>query len=70
MWRQLLCWVHTLVVLSMDQAEIARLQGTREGKQELMKAATRPDGGAVREGDAEPEVLGGEEMELRDGTCG
>jgi hypothetical protein len=59
-----------LIVLSMDQAEIARLQGTREGKQELYKVATRPDGGAVREDDAEPEVLDDEEMELKDGTYG
>jgi hypothetical protein len=56
-----------LIVLSLEQAEIARLQGTREHKQELFKVATRPDGRAVREDDAEPEVLDDEDMELRDG---
>jgi WD40 repeat protein len=54
-------------LVSEAKAEIARLQGTREGKQELYKVATRADGGTVREDDAEPEVLEDEDMELRDG---
>jgi hypothetical protein len=54
-------------LVSEVKVEIARLQGTREGKQELYKVATRLDGGAVREDDAEPELLDGEDMELGDG---
>jgi WD40 repeat protein len=54
-------------LVSEAKAEIARSQGTREGKQELYKVATRADGGAVREDDAEPELLDDEDMELRDG---
>jgi WD40 repeat protein len=54
-------------LVSEAKAEIARAQGTREGKQELFKVATRPDGGAVREDDADPELLDDEDMELRDG---
>jgi hypothetical protein len=53
--------------VSEAKAEIARSQGTQESKQELYKVATRPDGGAVREDDAEPELLDAEDMELRDG---
>jgi hypothetical protein len=44
-------------LVSEAKAEIARLQGTREGKQEPYKVATGPDGGAVREDDAEPELI-------------
>jgi hypothetical protein len=54
-------------LVSEAKAEIARLQGTREGKQELYKVATRADGKAVREDDAEPELLDDEDTELRDG---
>jgi hypothetical protein len=54
-------------LVSEAKAEIARAQGTREGKQELYKVATRADGEAVREDDAEPELLDDEDMELRDG---
>jgi hypothetical protein len=54
-------------LVSETKAEIARLQGTREGKQELYKVATRPGGGAVREDDAEPELLDDEDMELGGG---
>jgi hypothetical protein len=46
-----------VVVVSEAKAEIARSQGTREHKRELYKVATRVDGGAVREDDAEPELL-------------
>jgi hypothetical protein len=49
-------------LVSEAKAEIARAQGTREGKQELYKVATRSDGGAVREDDAEPELLDDEDM--------
>jgi hypothetical protein len=52
-------------LVSEAKAEIARLQGTQEGKQELYTVATRADGGAVREDDAEPELLDDEDMELR-----
>ena len=45
-------------LVSEAKAEIARAQGTRESKQELYKVATREDGGAVREDDAEPRVTG------------
>jgi hypothetical protein len=54
-------------LVSEAKAEIARLQGTREGKQELYKVATSPDGGTVREDDAEPELLDDEDMALGDG---
>jgi hypothetical protein len=54
-------------LVSEAKVEIARAQGTRESKQELYKVATRADGGAVREDDAEPELLDDEDMELRDG---
>jgi WD40 repeat protein len=54
-------------LVSEAKAEIARFQGTRERKQELYRVATRADGGAVREDDAEPELLDDEDMELRDG---
>jgi hypothetical protein len=54
-------------LVSEAKAEIACAQGTRESKQELYKVATRADGGAVREDDAEPELLDDEDMELRDG---
>jgi WD40 repeat protein len=54
-------------LVSETKVEIARLQGTRERKQELYKVATRADGGAVREDDAEPELLDDGDIELRDG---
>jgi hypothetical protein len=39
------------------KAEIARVQGTEEARQELYRVAVRADGGAVREDDAEVEPL-------------
>jgi hypothetical protein len=39
------------------KAEIARVQGTEVACQELYRVAVREDGGAVREDDAEPELL-------------
>ena len=49
------------------KAEIARSQGTAETRQELYRVAERADGLAVREDDAEPELLEDESMELEDG---
>jgi hypothetical protein len=49
------------------KAEIARLQGTAEARQDLYKVAERADGLAVREDDAEPELLDDESMLLGDG---
>jgi hypothetical protein len=57
----------SLPTVGKAKAEIARVQGTRRGKQELYKVATRADGGAVREDDAEPELLDDDDMKLRDG---
>jgi len=47
--------------------EVARSQGTSESLQELYRVAERADGLAVREDDAEPELLEEESMELEDG---
>jgi hypothetical protein len=49
------------------KAEIARVQGTKEGVQELYKVLTRADGKAVREDDAEPELLDDDGQSLGDG---
>jgi hypothetical protein len=49
------------------KAEIARSQGTPEACQDLYKVAERADGLAVREDDAEPELLDDESMLLGDG---
>jgi hypothetical protein len=49
------------------KAEIARSQGTVEARQDLYKVAERADGLAVREDDAEPELLDEERMMLGDG---
>jgi hypothetical protein len=49
------------------KAEIARSQGTAESRQELYRVAERADGLAVREDDAEPELLDDESMVLADG---
>jgi hypothetical protein len=49
------------------KAEIARSQGTAEERQDLYKVAERADGLAVREDDAEPELLDDESMLLGDG---
>jgi hypothetical protein len=39
------------------KAEIACVQGNEEARQELYKVEVRSDGGAVREDDAEAELL-------------
>jgi hypothetical protein len=49
------------------KAEIARTQGTAAGCQELYRVAERADGLAVREDDAEPELLDDQNTELEDG---
>jgi hypothetical protein len=49
------------------KAEIARSQGTAESRQDLYRVAERADGLAVREDDAEPELLDDQTMELEDG---
>jgi hypothetical protein len=49
------------------KVEVARSQGTAESRQELYRIAERADGLAVREDDAEPELLEDESMELEDG---
>jgi hypothetical protein len=53
--------------LGEAKAEIARTQGTAESRQELYRVAERADGLAVREDDAEPELLDDQKMELEDG---
>jgi hypothetical protein len=49
------------------KAEIGRVQGTEEARQELYRVAVRADGGAVREDDAEAEPLDVDSMLLGDG---
>jgi hypothetical protein len=49
------------------KAEIARTQGTAAECQELYRVAERADGLAVREDDADPELLDDERMALGDG---
>jgi hypothetical protein len=49
------------------KAEIARLQGTAEPCQDLYKVAERADGKAVREDDADPELLEDPSTVLQDG---
>jgi hypothetical protein len=49
------------------KAAIARSHGTAKTVQELYKISERADGLAVREDDAEPELLEDESMELEDG---
>jgi hypothetical protein len=49
------------------KAEVARSQGTAGSRQELYRVAERADGLAVREDDAEPELLEDESRELEDG---
>jgi hypothetical protein len=50
------------------KAEIARMQGTEVARQELYRVAVREDGGAVREDDAEPELLDDENLALEEGA--
>jgi hypothetical protein len=57
----------SLPTVGEAKAEIARSQGTAEVCQELYRVAERADGLAVREDDAEPEVLDDEGMLLEEG---
>jgi hypothetical protein len=50
------------------KAEIARVQGTKAVCQELYRVAVREDGGAVREDDAEPELLEDGQLVLEEGA--
>jgi hypothetical protein len=50
------------------KAEIARVQGTEAERQELYRVAVREDGGAVREDDAEPELLDDSHVVLEEGA--
>jgi hypothetical protein len=54
--------------VSEAKAEIARLQGTEVARQELYRVAEREDGKAVREDDAEPELLDDEALALEEGA--
>jgi hypothetical protein len=49
------------------KAEIARVQGTEEARQDLYRVEVRADGGAVREDDAEAEPLDEDDAFLGDG---
>jgi hypothetical protein len=51
-----------------SKAEIARVQGTEAECQELYRVAVREDGGAVREDDAEPELLDDDTLPLEEGA--
>jgi hypothetical protein len=57
----------SLPTVGEAKAEIARSQGTAEVSQELYKVAERADGVAVREDDAEPELLDDEGTLLEEG---
>jgi hypothetical protein len=50
------------------KSEIARVQGTEVARQELYRVAVREDGAAVREDDAEPELLDDSTLALEAGT--
>jgi hypothetical protein len=50
------------------KAEIARVQGTEVARQELYRVAVREDGKAVREDDAEPELLDDDLLALEEGA--
>jgi hypothetical protein len=55
-------------IVGEAKAEIARVQGTEVIRQELYRVAVREDGGAVREDDAEPELLDDESLALEEGA--
>jgi hypothetical protein len=57
----------SLPTVGEAKAEIARSQGTADAWQELYRLAERADGLAVREDDAEPELLDDEGMLLGEG---
>jgi hypothetical protein len=51
------------------KSEIARIQGTKGSQQELYNVAESAEGNAVREDDAEPELLDNEGKALEDGAA-
>jgi hypothetical protein len=55
-------------IVGEAKAEIARVQGTEVVRQELYRVAVREDGGAVREDDAEPELLDDDSLSLEEGA--
>jgi hypothetical protein len=55
-------------IVGEAKAEIARVQGTEVARQELYRVAIREDGKAVREDDADPELLNDELMALAEGA--
>jgi hypothetical protein len=57
----------SLATVSEAKSEIERSQGTTDARQELYNVAERADGLAVREDDAEPELLEDASMMLDDG---
>jgi hypothetical protein len=57
----------SLPTVGEAKSEIARSQGTDQARQELYRVAERADGLAVREDDAEPEVLDDETVLLEEG---
>jgi hypothetical protein len=58
----------TKPTLGEAKAEIACVQGTKVARQELYRVAVREDGKAVREDDAEPELLDDELLPLEEGA--
>jgi hypothetical protein len=56
----------TKSIVGEAKAEIARVQGTEASRQELYRVTVREDGKAVREDDAEPELLDEECMALEE----
>jgi hypothetical protein len=58
----------TKLTVGEAKGEIARVQGTEVARQDLYRIAVREDGKAVRENDAEPELLDGEFMALEEGA--
>jgi hypothetical protein len=57
----------SLPTVKEAKAEIARVQGIATDRQDLYRVAERADGRAVREDDAEPELLEDESMLLEEG---
>jgi hypothetical protein len=57
----------SLPTVKEAKVEIARVQGSAKGRQELFRVAERADGLAVREDDAEPEPLEDESLLLKEG---
>jgi hypothetical protein len=58
----------TKSTVGQAKAEIARVQGTEVARQELYRVAVRDDGKAVREDDAEPEILDNDCLVLEEGA--